>query len=68
MNWVRAGATGMNEPRALREWTELDTTVQLALREAYGHYLDTLPPTCSLDTKIERFKRWLAERGVRYEN
>jgi hypothetical protein len=58
----------MNEPGALREWAELDAAEQLALREAYGHYLDTLPPTCSLDTKIERFKRWLAERGVRYEN
>jgi hypothetical protein len=58
----------MNEPGALREWSELDAAEQLALREAYGHYLDTLPPTCSLDTKIERFKRWLAERGVRYEN
>ena len=52
----------------LREWGDLGPEEQLALREAYGHYLDTLPPTCSLDTKIERFKRWLAERGVRYEN
>jgi hypothetical protein len=51
-----------------REWNELDAAQQLSLREAYGHYLDTLPPTCSLDAKIERFKRWLAEQGVRYEN
>jgi hypothetical protein len=50
----------------LREWSDIPATEQVALREAYGHYLDTLPPTCDLDTKLDRFRRWLAERGVRY--
>lgn len=55
----------MTEP-PLRPWEGLTPEEQLQLREAYGHYLDTLPPTCSLETKIERFRRWLAERGVDY--
>lgn len=48
------------------DWNDLDAARQLALREAYGHYLDTLPPICDLDSKIERFRRWLAEHGVEY--
>jgi len=55
------------ENRDLRDWVDLSSAEQLALREAYGHYLDTLPPTCSLETKIDRFRHWLAEQGVRYE-
>ena len=51
---------------ALKEWDDLSSAKQLALREAYGHYLDTLPPTCSMDEKNARFQRWLAERGVNY--
>jgi hypothetical protein len=51
----------------LRPWEELSSQEQLRLREEYGHYLDQLPPTCSLETKIERFRRWLTERGVHYE-
>lgn len=47
-------------------WDDLDEPRQLELREAYGHYLDTLPPTCDLGTKTERFSAWLAEQGVRY--
>jgi hypothetical protein len=39
---------------------------QLELRDAYGHYLDSLPPTCSMETKIERFRRWLEEQGIVY--
>ena len=50
----------------LRDWRDLTAGQQLQLREAYGHYLDSLPPTCDLDGKVERFRRWLAERGVRY--
>jgi hypothetical protein len=50
----------------LTPWEDLSGEQQLELREAYGHYLDTLPPTCSLETKIERFSRWLEERGVGY--
>jgi hypothetical protein len=48
----------------MREWDSLEAAEQLRLREAYGHYLDTLPPTCSLDAKNARFQRWLAERGI----
>jgi hypothetical protein len=48
-------------------WNQLSGERQTELRIEYGHYLDSLPPTCSLETKIERFGRWLLERGVRYE-
>lgn len=50
-----------------RPWETLSPEEQLALREEYGHYLDTLPPTCSLETKLERFRHWLAEKGVSYD-
>jgi hypothetical protein len=50
----------------LTPWEDLSAEEQLALREAYGHYLDTLPPTCHLEQKVERFRQWLAERGVAY--
>jgi hypothetical protein len=50
----------------MRDWRDLTAGEQLALREAYGHHLDSLPPTCDLDSKIARFRRWLAERGVLY--
>ncbi len=49
-----------------RDWHELTVDEQLELREAYGHYLDSLPPTCEPGAKIERFRRWLNERSVRY--
>jgi hypothetical protein len=52
---------------SMRDWDELNTQEQLELRQAYGHYLDTLPPTCSMDEKNERFRRWLAEQGVNYQ-
>ena len=51
----------------MRRWDELESREQLQLREEYGHYLDRLPPTCSLEAKIERFHRWLRERGIRYD-
>ena len=50
----------------LTPWDSLPEDRQLELREAYGHYLDALPPTCCLDSKIERFRRWLRERGIGY--
>lgn len=53
-------------PPGTRDWRDLSAAEQLALREAYGHYLDTLPPTCDLDVKTDRFRRWLADRGIRY--
>jgi hypothetical protein len=40
---------------------------QLRLREACGHYLDGLPPTCDLVAKQQRFQAWLAEQGVDWQ-
>jgi hypothetical protein len=54
-----------SRPR-IRDWDSLDDSEQMELRLAFGHYLDSLPPTCSLEAKIERFRRWLAERGIDY--
>jgi hypothetical protein len=53
-------------PRPLRDWNRLDPEEQTRLQVEYGRYLDTLPPTCSLEAKIERFRRWLAPRGIDY--
>ena len=50
----------------LRDWHALSAEEQLQLREAYGFYLDSLPPTCSMPDKNARFRQWLAERGVDY--
>ena len=50
----------------LRPWRSLTSAEQTALQIAYQEALDREPPTCSLDTKIERFSRWLAERGVEF--
>jgi hypothetical protein len=54
--------------RELRPWDSLDAEAQTDLRVAFGHYLDTLPPTCSLETKVERFRGWLQDRGVDYQD
>ncbi|MGB5457212.1 MAG: hypothetical protein WBO18_14765 [Gammaproteobacteria bacterium] len=54
-------------PNSLRDWHTLDAEEQTAIRIECGHYLDSLPPACSLDTKIERFRRWLRENeGIDY--
>ncbi len=53
-------------PGKLTPWESLSSERQLELRESYGHYLDTLPPTCSLESKIERFRHWLEARGIHY--
>jgi len=53
---------------ALKPWAHLTPAEQLRLREEYGRYLDTLPPTCDLDVKLDRFRAWLAERGVRFDD
>jgi hypothetical protein len=55
--------TNRNTPLS---WEDLSAERQLELREEHGRYLDGLPPTCSLETKIERFRRWLEQRGIRY--
>ena len=65
--WPGNQSTNLRPDPRLRPWQQLSSQEQLRLREEYGHYLDRLPPTCSLQTKIERFRSWLAERGVVYE-
>ena len=45
-------------------WSTLPPNRQLKLREEYGRYLDTQPRSCDLGLKTERFRAWLAERGV----
>ena len=57
---------GGTPPDGLVPWERLDPERQLRLREAYGHHLDSQPPTCSLDEKVKRFSDWLATGGVRY--
>jgi hypothetical protein len=52
--------------KALVPWEQLSSDRQIALRNEYGYYLDSLPATCSLETKIERFRHWLQERGISY--
>lgn len=49
-----------------RDWADLGDDEQTRLQIAYGHYLDSLPPTCSLETKIERFRHWLSAQGIDY--
>ncbi|MGB5261799.1 MAG: hypothetical protein WBO34_14940 [Gammaproteobacteria bacterium] len=56
----------MPESGSLTPWELLSADRQLELREAYGRHLDTLPPTCSLETKIQRFRSWLEARGIIY--
>jgi hypothetical protein len=58
----------MSEPDLvdLRPWAALSAEDQLRLREAYGHYLDSLPPTCDLRTKEQRFREWLKGQGVEW--
>jgi phage antirepressor YoqD-like protein len=48
------------------DWENLDRQEQIKLREAFGHHLDTLPPSCSLDMKIARFQEWLRHQGIQY--
>jgi hypothetical protein len=49
------------------DWERLDRQQQIKLREAFGHHLDTLPPSCSLDMKIARFQEWLSQKGIQYK-
>jgi hypothetical protein len=57
----------MNNETELRDWNQLHPDEQTSVRVEYGRYLDSLPPTCSMDTKIERFRRWLREeKGIDY--
>ena len=52
------------KPHSPTNWSELDVQEQLTLREAFGHYQDGLPPSCSLELKTQRFQHWLAQQGV----
>ncbi|MCB1875701.1 MAG: hypothetical protein KDH88_06985 [Chromatiales bacterium] len=56
----------MAEQTAPRPWAEIPADRQTALLVEYGYYLDSLPPTCSLETKEQRFRSWLQERGISY--
>jgi hypothetical protein len=49
---------------ALIPWSGLPPGEQLRLREEYGRHLDAQPRTCDLSLKLERFRAWLAERGI----
>lgn len=52
-------------PAPLRGWDSLDPEEQIRLRVEYGRWLDQMPPTCSMETKIERFRTWLREeKGI----
>jgi hypothetical protein len=50
------------------DWESLDRQEQIKLREAFGHHLDTLPPSCALDMKIARFQEWLSQKGIEYKS
>ena len=56
----------MSPTHELKPWESLTQEQQIRLREQFGHYLDNLPPTCSLEAKIARFQHWLAAQGVSY--
>jgi hypothetical protein len=58
-----------NQQAPLPSWSSLDPEQQTALRIEYGYYLDRLPPTCSFETKVERFRTWLRkEKGIDYRD
>jgi hypothetical protein len=52
------------KPSALRAWEDLDPWERTELLDAFGHYQDSLSPTCSMDIKNERFSTWLREHSV----
>ena len=56
----------MQQPADLKPWSSLSAEERDALQAAYQVVLDKEPPTCSLDTKVERFARWLATQGVAF--
>jgi hypothetical protein len=59
----------MSEPDGpARPWAQLGPQEQTELLIEYGRWLDTLPPTCRLETKIARFRSWLLSRGVDYRD
>ncbi len=53
-----------SDKAGLTPWAALDKDAQIKLRLDYQAELDANPRTCSLDEKMDRFTKWLAERGV----
>lgn len=51
----------------LISWNALDIEKQTNILIEYGYYLDLLPPTCSIQTKNERFSKWLADKNIEYK-
>ena len=56
----------MTDSVELTPWEHLSGQQQTELRVANGNYLDTQSLTCSLTTKIERFRQWLLIQGNVY--
>lgn len=50
----------------MKSWEDLHRDEQIKLLIHYGHYLDELPPTCSMESKEIRLRDWLAEQNVEY--
>ena len=50
-----------------RVWQDLAKEEQTGLLIDYGQYQDDMPKTCDLSVKEERFSRWLAGRGISYQ-
>ena len=46
------------------DWNALSGDEQTELRIAFGRYLDTLRATCSMETKVARFRDWLLACGI----
>jgi hypothetical protein len=47
------------QDKVLQNWESLEPEEQSNILVEYGYYLDTLPPTCSMELKNERFRNWL---------
>jgi hypothetical protein len=56
----------MNDAEQRTAWSSLAKDEQTALLIAFGHHLDGLPPTCSMDVKEQRLRDWLGQRGIDY--
>ncbi|OSM02149.1 hypothetical protein MAIT1_02245 [Magnetofaba australis IT-1] len=54
------------EERTVRPWSQLGESEQLALREAYGRWMDDNPGSTGCDPmrKEQQFAQWLADRGI----
>lgn len=59
---ARLGAD--NDGRNRRPWETLCPDEQTRLLDAYNHWLDQWPPTCSLAAKTARFRAWLDTQGI----